>query len=59
MGTVLYLLVFAGLFMLMMRFGCGAHVMGHNQHSGHKDDADVKAPAPNRVNRRTEEHTHG
>jgi len=28
------LLLFAGLFFLMMRFGCGAHV-GHGGHSGH------------------------
>lgn len=34
MGTVAYLLVWALLFMLMMRFGCGAHVMGH-RHRGH------------------------
>ncbi len=30
--NVLYFLVFAGLFFLMMRFGCGAHVMGHGHH---------------------------
>lgn len=29
MGTLLYFIVFAGLFFLMMRFGCGAHLMGH------------------------------
>jgi len=29
MGTLLYFIVFAGLFLLMMRVGCGAHVMGH------------------------------
>lgn len=35
MGTLLYFLIFAGLFALMMRFGCGSHVMGHRgQHSG-------------------------
>ena len=27
--NVLYLLAWAGLFFVMMRFGCGAHVMGH------------------------------
>ncbi|MDE2227772.1 MAG: YHS domain-containing protein [Alphaproteobacteria bacterium] len=31
-GTVLYFLVWAGLFFLMMRFGCGAHIMGHGHH---------------------------
>lgn len=36
MGTLLYFAVFAGLFFLMMRFGCGAHVMGHGhgEHEG-------------------------
>ena len=28
--TVLYFLLLAGAFALMMRFGCGAHVMGRN-----------------------------
>lgn len=37
MGTLLYFAVFAGLFFLMMRFGCGSHVMGHDHgdHEGH------------------------
>jgi YHS domain-containing protein len=34
MASVLYFLVWAGLFFLMMRFGCGAHVMGHGHHHG-------------------------
>lgn len=29
MGTLLYFIVIAGFFFMMMRFGCGAHVMGH------------------------------
>lgn len=32
METVVYFLLWAGVIFLMMRFGCGAHVMGH----GHK-----------------------
>ena len=38
MGTLLYFAVFAGLFFLMMRFGCGSHVMGHGhgEHDGHE-----------------------
>jgi len=36
MGTIGYLLVGAVLFFVMMRFGCGAHVMGHHHH-GHQD----------------------
>lgn len=32
--NVLYLLVAAGLFFVMMRFGCGSHVMGHGHDPG-------------------------
>ena len=28
-ANILYFVFFAGVFALMMRFGCGAHVMGH------------------------------
>lgn len=28
-GNVAYFLVWAALIFLMMRYGCGAHVMGH------------------------------
>lgn len=35
MGTLLFFAVFGGLFFVMMRFGCGAHVMGHGHHEGH------------------------
>lgn len=40
MATVLWFAIWAGLFFVMMRFGCGAHVMGHGhgQHGG-KDAA--------------------
>ncbi len=34
LGNVLYFLIWAGLFLLMMRFGCGAHIMGHGHHHG-------------------------
>ena len=50
--NVLYFLVFAGLFFLMMRFGCGAHIMGHaHQHGGarpdgHGDDANLRWVPP-------------
>jgi YHS domain-containing protein len=33
-ANVLYYLAMAGLFFAMMRFGCGAHVMGHGHHHG-------------------------
>ena len=29
MESLIYFLLWAGLFLVMMRFGCGAHVMGH------------------------------
>lgn len=39
MEGLLSLLIFAGLFYVMMRFGCGAHMVhghgGHGGHSGH------------------------
>lgn len=35
METLLYFALFAGLFFLMMRFGCGSHVMGHH-HGRHE-----------------------
>ena len=42
METLLYFLVWAGLIFLMMRFGCGAHVMGHGhgQHGGRHTSGD-------------------
>ena len=36
MDGLLTLLLFAGLFFVMMKFGCGAHMM--HGHSGHKKD---------------------
>lgn len=35
MEDLLYFALFAGLFFLMMRFGCGSHVMGHH-HGPHE-----------------------
>jgi YHS domain-containing protein len=35
LGNVLYFVILAGLFFVMMRFGCGGHIMGHShQHGG-------------------------
>jgi YHS domain-containing protein len=34
MGSLVYFLIFAGLFALMMRLGCGSHVLGHGH--GHR-----------------------
>ena len=35
LGSLLYFLLWAGAIFFMMRFGCGAHVMGHGH--GHSD----------------------
>jgi YHS domain-containing protein len=44
MEGLLSLLVFAGFFYLMMRYGCGAHMAhgGHGGHSGHDADNEGK-----------------
>ena len=43
MGTIGYLLFWAVLFFVMMRFGCGAHVMGYH-HRGHHDKPPAGSP---------------
>lgn len=43
MQTLLYFLVWAGLIFFMMRFGCGAHVMGHGH--GHHGSHSGNDPA--------------
>jgi YHS domain-containing protein len=42
MEALLYFAFWAGLIYLMMRFGCGAHVMGHGH--GHRGAVDKDAP---------------
>ena len=37
MDRIITFLLFAAFFYLLMRFGCGAHVMGHG-HGHHQDD---------------------
>jgi hypothetical protein len=49
LGTLLYLLIAAAFFMLMMRFGCGGHVMGHNQHRDHDADGRPEGSGSNRA----------
>ena len=39
MSTLLYFLIWAALFFLMMRFGCGAHIMGHGSGDEQSDGA--------------------
>ncbi len=43
--NVLYFLLWAGLFVVMMRFGCGAHVMGHGHHHGGSGADNGRNPA--------------
>lgn len=44
MQSLLYFLLWAGLFLVLMRFGCGAHVMGHRRgHGGHHPGQDRTA----------------
>lgn len=38
MESILYFLLLAGAFFLMMRFGCGAHVTGHGDARGSGTD---------------------
>ncbi len=38
MEGLIWLLIYAGLFYFMMRYGCGAHMIhGHGGHGGHND----------------------
>ena len=63
MPTYLYFLLWGAFFFVMMRFGCGAHIMGHghgHRHSGNKPD-DASSNADPNVPRSTEvknEHQH-
>lgn len=45
MSSLIYFLIWGGLFFLMMRFGCGAHVMGHgHRHSDSRTDGHDPSP---------------
>jgi YHS domain-containing protein len=39
MSALFYFLIWGGLIFLMMRYGCGAHVMGHGHGEGKHGDA--------------------
>jgi YHS domain-containing protein len=43
--SLVWILVWGGLFFFMMRFGCGAHVMGH-RHGGHGHEKGEGASGP-------------
>jgi hypothetical protein len=43
--SLLSILLWGGFFFLMMRYGCGAHMMGaHGQHGGPGESAETKDP---------------
>jgi YHS domain-containing protein len=50
MQSLIYFLLFGALFLIMMRFGCGSHVMGHGHRHGssssHGDGASGRETAP-------------
>ena len=65
MGMLVYLILFAGFFALMMRFGCGAHVLGHDPHGDHRADGNHNLDKSNRSTEaqdggaiRTRDHQH-
>ena len=43
MSTLVYFLIWGAFFFFMMRFGCGAHIMGHGK-SHHHDDENSNVP---------------
>jgi len=54
-GNILYFLLLAGLFVVMMRVGCGAHIMGHGHRHGatgsndHGGDSNARWVPPDRA----------
>jgi len=48
MQTLIYFLIWGALIFLMMRFGCGAHVMGHgHSHGGSRAQGDGSSSGGN------------
>lgn len=63
MPTYLYFLLWGVFFVVMMRFGCGAHVMGHghgHHRDGHQPDGAPlgRDPAYRPVTENENEHRH-
>lgn len=46
METILYFLFWAGIIFLFMRFGCGAHIMGHGGHGKKERGPNHKTDSP-------------
>jgi YHS domain-containing protein len=47
--TILWFLIWGALIFFMMRFGCGAHVMGHGSHGRHDDARSPSSSEPERA----------
>jgi YHS domain-containing protein len=45
-ANVLYFVLWAGLFFVMMRYGCGSHIMGHGRHHQEADGGDQHGDSP-------------
>lgn len=45
MASILFFLLWAGLFFVLMRYGCGAHVMGHSHDHGNTAPERPNAPS--------------
>ena len=45
MPSLLYFLLWAGVFVVMMRFGCGSHIFGHGGHGHGHEHGDTGSTA--------------
>lgn len=53
MDTLLYFLFWGGLFFVFMRFGCGAHIMGHGHDHSHPRETGNEGDEASAMRRRT------
>lgn len=51
MDALIYFVLWAGLIFLMMRFGCGAHIMGHGRGQHVDSGTDTTASGPSEAPR--------
>ena len=65
MSTLVHFLIWGGFFFVMMRFGCGAHIMGHSKNHRHGDEnqnapktVSVTDTPPTRNMERNNDHQH-
>lgn len=60
MQTLVYFLIWGAFFFVMMRFGCGAHVMGHrNRHRHDGGTADTSQLTEGGTPTQTKEQSNG